>query len=296
METGLGGVNLLVRGLRRIFYNSELGEVRSGWQILSFIALAFLSLILLRQILGPVRSGDEVRSAIRHLCLFPCLLGTTWLCARYLAKRDLRSVGLDWQVAWKELLFGGVVAGAGMVVLMTLILLTTGSVSAQRNQDASLLNQIVQTMGMVPAAANEELTYRGLPLQALARSFNPTVAALVLSLGFGAGHFLNPNLTLLAVVNTALAGLWLCIAYFRTRSLWLPYGLHLGWNLTLAWLGFSVSGGSAHAPLSMVDRGPNWVTGGEYGPEAGIVCTIVLVLISVWMLRTRRLAKYCIPR
>ena len=50
---------------------------------------------------------------------------------------------------------------------------------------------------------------------------------------FGALHRDNPNASWLSTANTAIAGILLSWAYVRTRSLWLPYGIHLGWNVGL---------------------------------------------------------------
>jgi hypothetical protein len=92
------------------------------------------------------------------------------------------------------------------------------------------------------------------------------------------------------VLNTVLIGVVLAIAYLRTRALWLPWGLHFGWNASLGLLfGLPVSG---LRMFNVVDRtsvsGSRWLTGGSYGPEAsvpGTVAVIVgLVVVSLWPL------------
>jgi len=65
----------------------------------------------------------------------------------------------------------------------------------------------------------------------------PFPAMVVVSAAFGLGHHMNPNASWLGTANTFLAGIRLCLAYVRTRSLWFPYGIHIGWNLGLWWLG-----------------------------------------------------------
>ena len=103
-------------------------------------------------------------------------------------------------------------------------------------------------------------------------------------------HQENPNVVpLLTFTNTALAGLWLAVAYLRTRSLWLPLGVHWSWNWALGWFfGLPVSGirlGSEPL-LKATDAGPFWVTGGSYGIEGGVACTISLVLFTIFLWRT----------
>ena len=90
--------------------------------------------------------------------------------------------------------------------------------------------------------------------------------------------------------NTALAGVWFAVDYWRTRSMWLPLGLHWAWNWTMgSLLGLPVSGITSltAAPLlRATDRGPVWLTGGAYGLEGGLACTAALIAATVFVWRT----------
>ena len=87
------------------------------------------------------------------------------------------------------------------------------------------------------------------------------------------------------------AGVWLAVAYLRTRSLWFPLGVHWAWNWALGSLfGLPVSGINDLAPhplLHGTDLGPAWLTGGSYGIEGGLACTITLIISTMFILRTR---------
>ncbi len=95
-----------------------------------------------------------------------------------------------------------------------------------------------------------------------------------------------------------LAGLWLAVAYTRTRTLWFPLGIHFAWNYTQgALLGFPVSGITKIAPAPLVQitiaDAPAWLTGGDYGIEGGLACTVALIIstVFVWRMRTIKLDK-----
>lgn len=96
---------------------------------------------------------------------------------------------------------------------------------------------------------------------------------------------------MLPFVNTALAGVWLAVAYLRTRSLWFPLGIHWAWNWALGSVfGLPVSGITEIAPhplLQGTDLGPAWLTGGSYGIEGGLACTITLIVSAIFIWRTR---------
>lgn len=135
------------------------------------------------------------------------------------------------------------------------------------------------------AAAGEELLLRGYGFQQLSRCLSPVGAACAAGLMFGFMHAKNPNVTGLAVLNTAEFGLVFGLALARHRSLWLPLGMHLGWNLMLAALGVRISGltisifGFASTP-----HGSALWSGGRYGPEASLFTTasVALALWIVW--------------
>ena len=144
------------------------------------------------------------------------------------------------------------------------------------------------------AAAAEEAAFRGYAFQALVQGIGAWPAVLVSSGLFALAHGGNPEVTPVALANIFLAGVMLAVAYLKTRSLWFATGVHLGWNWTMsALLGFPVSGLTEFdTPLYDVrELGPDRITGGPFGPEAGLAATLVIAAGTVWMWRTRRLGE-----
>ncbi len=144
------------------------------------------------------------------------------------------------------------------------------------------------------AALAEEAAFRGYGLQTLTRAGYAVLGLLLTSLPFGFVHLNNPNVVpFVTFANTSLAGIWLGVAYLKTRSLWFPLGVHWGWNWALGWLfGLPVSGLRlvSHPFLLGEDNGPAWLTGGRYGIEGGVACTVALILSMLFIWRTRLVA------
>ncbi|MEJ2758245.1 MAG: CPBP family intramembrane metalloprotease, partial [Anaerolineales bacterium] len=140
----------------------------------------------------------------------------------------------------------------------------------------------------------EELFSRGYQLQNLEEGLNTFWAVVLSSLVFGVLHIFNPNATLISAVGIVFAGLFLAYPYLRTRQLWLSIGMHIGWNTFLGPVfGFPVSGmANPHLFLVSVD-GPELLTGGAFGPEAGLVVLPALLLgaLLVWVYTRGRLSK-----
>jgi len=139
---------------------------------------------------------------------------------------------------------------------------------------------------LVPAAFSEELIFRGFGYVALTRAFGRLGPAVVLSVLFAAAHIGNPNVTTLGLVNVGLAGVWLSAAFWLPGGIWTATGTHLGWNITLAALGAPVSGLAFTLPmLDYATGGPQWLTGGAFGPEGGVIATLIVGVSTVALLR-----------
>ena len=134
--------------------------------------------------------------------------------------------------------------------------------------------------------------FRGYPLQTMLRALPVPIALLPSAILFASSHLANPNVVRgFTFINTVLAGIWLGIAFVRTRSLWFPLSVHWSWNFaTGPLLGLPVSGGTRLHPeplLRATEVGPAWFTGGAYGIEGGAACTIALVISTMFIWRTR---------
>jgi membrane protease YdiL (CAAX protease family) len=125
----------------------------------------------------------------------------------------------------------------------------------------------------------EELLSRGYWLQNLSAGLSLSLGVLISSILFSFAHWFNPNLGWQALVGLFLTGLFLAFAYLRTRQLWLPIGLHLGWNFFEGTLfGFPVSGQYQYQLIRQTTTGPDVITGGAFGPEAGLILLPALIL------------------
>jgi membrane protease YdiL (CAAX protease family) len=284
--------------IQDIFLNRA-GRLRSGWRLIIFAVLFYVFAGILLSVLlstdSPVLAGNWGFVVQALVLLIPAtLLG--WACGKLLEDLPPRALGWSFHQGWlRDLLFGSLI-GAASLLLATLIAAAAGGLKFSLNAQL-----IFQTVGQtlltslpifVLAAAAEEAMFRGYPLQTMARSRMAWVAVIITSIVFSYGHLGNPNVAPgFTFANTAIAGVWLSIAYLRTRSLWFPLGLHWAWNWTMgAVLGLPVSGIERLTPdplLRATDLGPVWLTGGSYGIEGGAACTVALLASTLFIWRTR---------
>jgi membrane protease YdiL (CAAX protease family) len=217
-----------------------------------------------------------------------------WLCGRFLENLPFRALGCWFTKNWlKDLLFG-LTLGAVSIFFAAFIAIVFGGMTVQPNRtsgnSAILLTLSISLAVFILGAAAEEALFRGYILQTFARAKLAWLAIVLTSLFFAYGHSGNSNAGYISTINTALAGVWFSIAYLKTRNLWMAFGLHLMWNWVQgAILGIPVSGIKelTTAPLFKVtNTGSTVLTGGDYGIEGGVACTIALIIsgVLIWFL------------
>lgn len=143
----------------------------------------------------------------------------------------------------------------------------------------------------------EELIFRAGIYRITEDMFGTGIALLISGALFGLLHLANPHSSLLAAGAIALeAGVLLGAAYAATRNLWFPIGIHMGWNFAEGGIfGAAVSGGKpGHGLLNFPLHGPDWLTGGGFGPEASVVTVVVCTAAGIYFVwRTIRTGRWC---
>ncbi|MFI5845162.1 lysostaphin resistance A-like protein [Catenuloplanes sp. NPDC051500] len=181
----------------------------------------------------------------------------------------------------------GTLAGIGLFTLTIVVIALLGG---YRIGGWGSFGAMVATFGlMCGVAVVEEILLRGIVFRILEQWAGTAIALAVSGLIFGALHLFNDGATIWgALAIAAEAGIMLGAAYVATRSLWLPIGLHLGWNFAeLGLFGSTVSGSSLKdgGLVRGLATGHDAISGGAFGPEASIVAVTAGVAVSVVLLR-----------
>jgi membrane protease YdiL (CAAX protease family) len=211
---------------------------------------------------------------------------------RLFEHKPLGVVGLAFHPCWvKELCVGLGIGGIIMVSLGGAEALL-GLARFARNTlpaSAELAYGSCWFLILLITATNEELVFRGYPFQKLVESLGPPGAVAVSSACFGLAHLGNSHHTWISTLNTMLVGIPLSIAYLRTRSLWMPVGMHFTWNYIQGFVfGLPVSGYTfSPSVLNAQVHGAAWLTGSGYGPEGGLLCTIAVVGAGIYLFSAR---------
>jgi membrane protease YdiL (CAAX protease family) len=217
--------------------------------------------------------------------VFVSAVATNILTLRIYEGRRLADIGFHWNRTSAHNLAWGLAGGIASALVVLASPLATHAASLQPGgMEAHWRTFLWVFIMLVFGAAGEEVLFRGYGFQVLLRNTGPYSTVLPVGVLFGLLHAFNPHPSYVSVANTAGFGVLFGYAFLRSRDLWLPFGLHFGWNFTLPLFGATVSGlkiGVTGYEMRW-NAGALW-SGGEYGPEASILCSAVLVVLFAFL-------------
>jgi membrane protease YdiL (CAAX protease family) len=302
---------------RWLFWSPSEKRPRAGWRILIYTLLWIFAPAVAARLVGswlampltsvfPTVAGLAPHAVSVVLKLVVVLL-ITWCAAQWLDRRPFADYGLRLSARW-GLDFGfGLALGAALMAFIFLVEWLAGWIVVTDLLRVALpgVTFAAAMMGgvllFVVVGITEELLARGYHLRNLAEGLNGSVggarwalvtAWLLSSSFFGLLHIFNPNATWHSTLALMVAGLLLGFGFILTGNLAIPIGLHISWNFFQGNVfGFPVSGNlfDSATVFTIQQGGPPLWTGGAFGPEAGLLGLIALllgaVLIMLWVRR-----------
>jgi len=274
------------------------GRLRSGWRAALFLILfttfaeVAQAIVAIPALIAPPRDAGTVVAAseipLTWLSIVIAGLAAHFVMLSFVDRTGWSYVGLARGEASPGRVAAGLALGAAAIAIPCALLLGVGWLGMVRAPgDGGAIGRELATVlaVLVPAALAEELMMRGYLLSALADGMGRGAGLLVTSIVFALLHVGNPGMAPGALVVVGLAGIFLGAVRFATSSLYAAWAAHLAWNVVLGVvLHALVSGtGMAVEGWRTLDTGPDWATGGSWGPEGGVPAAAGL-LVATWYL------------
>jgi membrane protease YdiL (CAAX protease family) len=276
------------------------GTLRAPWRLLFFAGALVVTTLLATVFVAPVASVvyrlvDLRSETFAGIIDVVSVLAATWLALRWLDRRPWSEVGLQRSSANPRAILSGLIIGAVAIGLPIVVLILSGWLRSIPTGSADWGRSMVRmTVLLLPAAFAEELLTRGYLLTVLRDAWNWPWAVAVTSVAFGLLHIMNAGADFQSVALVTLAGVFLAVIRIVTGSLYAAWAAHFAWNWTMAAIFHAaVSGYSFDAPAyRYVDAGPDWATGGPWGPEGGIPAGLAMIIgtgmLLLWLRRGRK--------
>jgi membrane protease YdiL (CAAX protease family) len=272
-----------------VFISPSERKLRAPWRILIFIivwvAVTLVAAALVSGVQG-IASLMGIGAILYYWVDFVAILAATVVSLRWVDGLDWRFVLMGRQSAQPALLSSGFLIGMVAIGVPCLVLLLTHELRIVPAQHGNWLLAAAQmALFLLPAAAAEELLLRGYIFSVLRESIGWKNTLIATSIAFGLLHLRNPGANAETILAVIIAGFFLGMILLVTESLYAAWMAHFAWNLTMAaGLHTSVSGLGVTAPnYHVIDSGPDWLTGGSWGPEGGVAAAIGMFAFFVFL-------------
>jgi membrane protease YdiL (CAAX protease family) len=285
---------------RRIFIGPN--GLRAGWRLLIFmaivVAMSNVARIILRRFfpdaLDPVQL-TPLRIIAPDLLVCFILTVAAWTMSKIEGRR-LGQYGLPRSEALRKNFWVGLLIGllATSSTVLAIFALHGVRFTSAAMHGTAIVTAAAWGLAFLLSGLAEEFLFRGYAQFTLTTGMGFWPSAFLLSGLFGLGHASNGGETVLGSLSVVSFGLLLCLFLRRTGNLWCAVGFHLGYDWGQTFLygvpnsGLLPSQSLLNASLS----GPRWLTGGTVGPEASILCPIVLAIVAIVFSLKYRDARY----
>jgi len=240
-----------------------------------FAFLEIAGLMIFAQVMMPV-AGLLATAA---LSTFAAAAVANAITLRIWERGRLADIGLGWSgdsVRNLALGFGGG-AGAALVVTLLPVAARVSEFRPDPDNPGNWGSFVFLSLVLLFGAVGEEMLFRGYGFQVLVAKLGPFATIAPVGILFGLAHSDNQSSGWMGLFNTVLWGVLLGWAFVRSGDLWLPIGLHYGWNVILPLAGVNLSG----FKMGITGYKMHWYagalwSGGEYGPEASLLTTLIV--------------------
>ncbi len=266
-------------------------KLKHFWKILIFFLAFLVSLLSFSVALYSFTNLPTF--LLGEISLLLSTLLSTFIMMKFFERKKLTDIGLNFTPETGFQVYFGLILGFAMITAVVL----PNTLLGYYRYDFSprdIFPQLFEAFLLFTIVAlAEEILFRGYPFQRAIDWTNPWVATLIFSSIFAVAHIQNPNINSIALLNILLAGVWLSSAFIKTRSLWLPISLHFSWNFFQGYFfSLPVSGTNLIEPLFDVEiKEKNILSGGDFGPEASILTTFILIISTIFILKNERLGN-----
>ncbi len=292
----------LWRQLAYPFYNFHESQLRAVWRLLTHLVVVVLIFAILVAVIAVVSFFPDMVAVLDSQVIQGTIQSVILICGSILCFWiiDRRTFWKRPDGRWWSNFAFGMFLGAAAMALIFAVELSLGWVTVEHvgvGPEDKLISFLMTQFGYIVlftmVAFGEEFLSRGYHLKNMSEGLKfmgPIRASLVAiflsSALFGALHLSNPNSTWVSTLGITLAGIMLAFGRVCTGSLAAPIGVHLTWNYFQgAFFGFPVSGQAMDQSVVEVTQfGPTIITGGEFGPEAGLIgaAAILLMMVALW--------------
>ncbi|RED25050.1 hypothetical protein BD847_1793 [Flavobacterium cutihirudinis] len=269
--------------LKQKTFNSPITKIILA--LLTFMAVVIISQQIAVKLLALTSLEKEYRNLLKGLfvsalCVFSYIL--------FFKKYDKRAITEFSTKGLAKNLILGTLIGFTLQSLTILVIYLNGSYSVLNINPISFI--LIPFTIMFTVAIIEEILVRGIIFRIVEEKLGTYISLTISSVLFGVFHLANPNGTLISSICITMAGFMLGAAFVYSRNLWFPIALHFAWNFTQSGIYGAITSGNekTNSLLNAKIQGPQFITGGEFGPEGSIQAILFCAVGAILLLALSR--------
>ena len=285
-----------------MIFKNKFNEVRSGWKILLVFLLTFGIIFACSSIMGIILGiiilnngnidqlmnmnlnsiGNNelifiVSNYLGHISfILACII--IW---KVFEKQKVSKMGLtSIKKGYKEFIIG-LILGAITMSIVAIVIMAIGDIEMINpiNKPEISMSLLYGLIIFIFVGFGEEILSRGYIMSVLKQTRNKWIVLVGPALIFAALHLGNPGIDILSFINLFLVGVLFAYMFMKSKNIWMPIGYHITWNYFQGYIwGFEVSGLNVNGLYKIKNISNNIINGGEFGPEGGIIVTIIICL------------------
>ena len=257
-----------------MFTNQE-GKLRAGWKILlTFVALYGVLQGIVLLLVQWVNVSSLFWIIVIQNIIFA---GGAILIWKMCIKGSLKDMGLPGATKHIREVIAGLVAGALSMSLIFILLIVTGGAQVKSWTPYFSRDLFAYLMMFIVVGIGEEVLGRGYIMSVMRQTRSTPLVMIVSASLFSLMHMMNPFSGIIPFTNIFLVGMLFAYMYLKSNNIWMPIGYHIAWNYFQGNIyGFPVSGIEVGSLLTTEINAQHVINGGNFGPEGGIVATLVI--------------------
>jgi membrane protease YdiL (CAAX protease family) len=260
--------------------------------LLVFMAVLIIGQQIAAKLLALTSLDKDYRNLLKGLfvsasCIFTYIL--------FFKKYDKRTIT---EFAAKGLfknLSIGILMGFVLQSCTILVMYLNGNYSVVKINPISFI--LIPFAIMFTVAIIEEILVRGIIFRIMEEKLGSYIALTISSVLFGVLHLANPHGTLISGICITTAGFLFGAIFIYSRNLWMPIALHFAWNFTQSGIFGAITSGNekTNSLLEAKIQGPEFITGGAFGPEGSIqaivFCAAATIILLVLIHKENKIVK-----
>jgi len=249
--------------------------------LLTFMAVVIIGQQIAVKLLALTPLEKDYRNLLKGLFVsFSCIFSYILFFKKY-DKRAITEFSVN---GLAKNLTIGILIGFVLQSFTILVMYLNGNYSVVNINPVSFI--LIPFAIMFTVAIIEEILVRGIIFRILEEKLGSYISLTISSVLFGIFHLANPHGTLISGICITTAGFMLGAAFIYSRNLWMPIALHFAWNFTQSGIFGAITSGNEKTSslLEAKIQGPEFITGGEFGPEGSIQAIVFCALGTILLL------------